>query len=234
MEFIVARDHGFSIMTSTFGAFMKTCKVCNEIKSIDFFAQKNQKNRKPSHQSVCKSCKAKAARDARAKNPEAIRAYERDLRAARTEAQKQRQAEYLVEWRANNKEKIKSYRPTDVVRKYSRAYYEKHKEKVKLSVSIYRKSNLQKIRALNQSRRGLQRTGKLSPNIVEVLFQRQNGLCVCCLNKLNDDFHLDHIIPLSMGGTNTDDNVQLLKSKCNLQKNAKHPVDFMRERGYLL
>lgn len=213
---------------------MKICKVCNETKSIEFFAQKNQKNRKPSHQSICKSCKAKAGRDARKKNPEAIRSYEREQRARRTEDQKKKQAEYLAAWRLNNKEKIKLYRPTEVIKKYSSSYYENNKEKIKFKVSNYRKQNLEKIRALNQSRRGLQRTGKLSKNIIELLFEKQNGLCICCLKELGNDFHIDHIIPLSLGGTNTDDNVQLLKSRCNLQKNAKHPVDFMRERGYLL
>ena len=46
--------------------------------------------------------------------------------------------------------------------------------------------------------------------------------------------HLDHIMPLALGGSNTDDNIQLLRARCNLQKRAKHPVDFMRERGYLI
>jgi len=36
------------------------------------------------------------------------------------------------------------------------------------------------------------------------------------------------------GGSNTDDNMQLLRKLCNLQKHAKHPVDFMQERGFLL
>lgn len=35
-------------------------------------------------------------------------------------------------------------------------------------------------------------------------------------------------------GTNTDDNIQLLRKLCNLQKSAKHPVDFMQQRGFLL
>jgi 5-methylcytosine-specific restriction endonuclease McrA len=45
---------------------------------------------------------------------------------------------------------------------------------------------------------------------------------------------MDHIIPLALGGTNTDDNIQLLRAKCNKQKGAKHPIDFMQQRGFLL
>jgi 5-methylcytosine-specific restriction endonuclease McrA len=51
---------------------------------------------------------------------------------------------------------------------------------------------------------------------------------------LGDNYHLDHIVPLAIGGTNTDDNIQLLRQKCNQQKSAKHPIDFMQSRGFLL
>lgn len=45
---------------------------------------------------------------------------------------------------------------------------------------------------------------------------------------------MDHIMPLALGGTNTDDNIQLLCPTCNRSKHAKHPVDFMQQRGFLL
>lgn len=61
-----------------------------------------------------------------------------------------------------------------------------------------------------------------------------NGKCPCCKQPLGDEFHLDHVIPLALGGPNTDDNMQLLRKTCNLQKSAKHPVQYMQERGFLL
>lgn len=36
------------------------------------------------------------------------------------------------------------------------------------------------------------------------------------------------------GGANDKSNIQLLCPHCNLSKGAKHPVDFMQERGMLL
>lgn len=45
---------------------------------------------------------------------------------------------------------------------------------------------------------------------------------------------MDHIVPLALGGSNTDGNIQLLRATCNQQKHAKHPVVFMQERGFLL
>lgn len=60
-----------------------------------------------------------------------------------------------------------------------------------------------------------------------------DALCYCG-KPLGDAYHLDHVMPLALGGSNTDDNMQLLRDRCNLQKHAKHPVDFMQERGFLL
>lgn len=45
---------------------------------------------------------------------------------------------------------------------------------------------------------------------------------------------MDHILPLALGGTNVDENIQLLRKRCNLQKCAMHPVDFMQSKGRLL
>ena len=62
--------------------------------------------------------------------------------------------------------------------------------------------------------------GKLSLNIVELLLEKQSGICNGCLEVLID-YHIDHIEPLSRMGTNTDDNVQLLCPTCNLSKGSK-------------
>ncbi len=76
--------------------------------------------------------------------------------------------------------------------------------------------------------------GELSKDITEKLFKLQKGKCACCKLPLGDEFHMDHIMPLALGGQNTDDNIQLLRAECNLKKNKKHPIDFMQSRGFLL
>ena len=99
----------------------------------------------------------------------------------------------------------------------------------------YRESNRNKKRVNNQAYRIRARnSGKLSSGIIEKLMNLQHGKCACCGELLYDDFHVDHIIPLSLGGTNTDDNIQLLKSTCNLKKRNMHPIDFMQSKGMLL
>lgn len=71
----------------------------------------------------------------------------------------------------------------------------------------------------NQERREYS-VGTLSANIRETLYAKQNGLCNGCGCELKE-FHLDHVFPLSRGGTNTDNNVQLLCPPCNLSKGTK-------------
>ncbi len=90
-------------------------------------------------------------------------------------------------------------------------------------------------RTYHQNRRARKRAsgGVISPDLAERLFKLQRGKCACCKQPLGNDYHLDHIMPLALGGTNTDDNIQLLRAKCNLQKSAKHPIDYMRENGFL-
>ncbi len=45
--------------------------------------------------------------------------------------------------------------------------------------------------------------------------------CPYCGDLLTGEtVHIDHVKPLSVGGTNTDDNIQLLCNVCNLAKNS--------------
>jgi 5-methylcytosine-specific restriction endonuclease McrA len=45
---------------------------------------------------------------------------------------------------------------------------------------------------------------------------------------------MDHIMPLARGGKHSPANIQLLCPPCNLRKSAKHPIDYMRQLGWLL
>lgn len=86
----------------------------------------------------------------------------------------------------------------------------------------------------NRKARKLKTGGRLSKGLSQRLFLLQKGKCACCNQPLGGDFHMDHIMPLALGGSNSDDNIQLLRKTCNLQKQASHPIDFMQRRGFLL
>jgi 5-methylcytosine-specific restriction endonuclease McrA len=61
----------------------------------------------------------------------------------------------------------------------------------------------------------------------------QKELCIICRKKLTK-YHIDHIHPIALGGSNYKENLQLLCPSCNCQKHAKDPIHFMQEKGYLL
>jgi len=70
--------------------------------------------------------------------------------------------------------------------------------------------------------------------LVNKLLLLQKGTCVCCGLDINSDYHMDHIIPLKLGGEHTDSNIQLLCPACNLTKGSKDPIKFMQSKGFLL
>jgi 5-methylcytosine-specific restriction endonuclease McrA len=65
------------------------------------------------------------------------------------------------------------------------------------------------------------------------LFARQRGKCVVCKRSIKKEFHIDHIVPVSRGGDNYIQNIQLLCPSCNLSKHSKDSVCFMQSRGFL-
>jgi 5-methylcytosine-specific restriction endonuclease McrA len=62
----------------------------------------------------------------------------------------------------------------------------------------------------------------------------QRGRCAMCRISLRRGYHLDHIMPLALGGFGGASNIQLLCAPCNLSKGARHPIDFAQARGLLL
>ena len=144
-------------------------------------------------------------------------------------------------WVKNNPERRKEIvkKSLDAVpgrgAKYSKDWQERNKEKHAQAKAEWRKKNkpLLRVLCINRRRR-IADSGSLSKNVAEIKGKFQRGRCACCGVKLNGAHHIDHIIPIALGGTNTDDNIQLLCPSCNLRKSAKHPVDYMQSLGYLL
>jgi 5-methylcytosine-specific restriction endonuclease McrA len=54
--------------------------------------------------------------------------------------------------------------------------------------------------------------------VQEHVWQRDRGQCVACGS--NHDLEFDHVIPVKMGGSNTERNIQLLCASCNRRKGA--------------
>lgn len=134
-------------------------------------------------------------------------------------------------------------RRKEITRKYRLANAEKCKQATLKSIEknpdrpkIWAKTNIEKVRAYKATNRAKRKnaTGKYTAEQIKNLYGLQKGKCACCKIDLENKFHRDHIIPLVCGGSNDISNIQLLCNKCNLQKGAKDPIDFMQTRGFLL
>jgi len=195
----------------------KTCTKCSAEKPIDKFSKRSAS--RDGLSSSCKSCNAVWQKE----NPEKV-----NLASAK--------------WRASDPDRTKAYykqHREDNKRAYSEAnarWRLKNVEYDKARTAKWHAENPESSRLSGINRRANKSLsgGRLSKGLAERLFVLQAGKCPCCTQPLGDDFHLDHIQPLALGGANEDWNIQLLRKTCNLQKNAKHPVDFMQIRGFLL
>lgn len=105
------------------------------------------------------------------------------------------------------------------------AWFLEHAERTAATKRIGRKNGKLKRRAV---------PGKMSRGLAKRLFASQRGKCAACRAPTPKGMHLDHIHPLAAGGSNNDENIQLLCPTCNISKRDKHPVEFMQSMGFLL
>jgi len=58
------------------------------------------------------------------------------------------------------------------------------------------------------------------------LFVKQQGLCFYCGDDITAEYHVDHYIPLTRGGSNDISNIVLACPHCNLSKNNRLPSEW--------
>lgn len=75
---------------------------------------------------------------------------------------------------------------------------------------------------------------KFTVSDVRSILDRQHFKCTYCATSLKSEFHIDHIHPLSKGGSNLAANLQALCPKCNQGKSSMDPIRFANRIGLLL
>lgn len=156
--------------------------------------------------------------------PDVVRSRERDKARYRQDPEKVKAR--VRSYATNNREAVltrgrKYYaenqtRIRETVREWVKANPEKHKENSRRWAKnnrLYRQAKLVEYKA---SRRGAE--GRFSKEEWVSICEAGGWLCWRCLKR--KPLTVDHIIPLSRGGTNWISNIQPLCRKCNSEKNV--------------
>lgn len=106
-----------------------------------------------------------------------------------------------------------------------RAWFEQHPERAKFYTVKYRQKRAE--HRHQRRARLLGATGTHTAADVRAQYERQHGHCFWCGAKVTwRKKHIDHVIPLALGGSNGPENLVIACPSCNLAKGARHPMDF--------
>ena len=231
----------------------KTCTRCKVNKPIINFGKR--KASKDGFHLYCKVCKSIEGASYFLRNRSKI--IEKNKKWFKENPEKTREyiRNYQRKWRLTDpegyKNYIKKYRTTEINRKYSLNDYYKNKAARLESARLWRIKNPEITSAISRKWRELNHeqvkslrwnykarkrgaVGSYSAADIKKMYKLQTGRCPVCRIYLNNKFHIDHVMPLVLGGSNWPSNLQLLCAKCNLKKSSKDPVKFMQENGLLI
>lgn len=194
----------------------KACGSCGSVKSLDDFP--NNPSSPDGKHSKCKSCRKVYASEYR-KRPEVA---ERERERLKAEYLNNREAKLAS--RKTRYENNKEY-TLEQNKKWRAAHLEQHREQCR----EWAKSNPEAMRAIVSRRRAkrLEVGGSYSKKDIQNMYAAQGGKCLGCKCDMSESgYHVDHVYPLSKGGSNNPDNLQLLCPTCNRSKADKLPEEW--------
>lgn len=189
---------------------------------------------------------AKPKKERAKTDPAILKEREKARRRAHYIANKDRYAERWAKYYTANRDELK-----ERCRVRNAADYQSAPKKWNERASKWRKANIDTVlaqkagyRAANPEvariggakRRARKRAapGTHSRDDIAAILIRQRRRCAYCRCKLDRTFHVDHIKPLALGGSNDRRNLQMLCAPCNQSKGAKDPVSYAKGLGLLL
>lgn len=106
----------------------------------------------------------------------------------------------------------------------------KGKLTIRKAVIKWRKNNPEARKSICHSYRARERNseGRYTSQYIDKLLSKQNNRCIGCRISFNlIKYTVDHIKPLSRGGSNWPDNIQLLCGPCNDSKGVKFMCEWV-------
>ncbi len=105
----------------------------------------------------------------------------------------------------------------------NRAYYPANREKALADVALWREANREKTRQYEHRRRTvLEEAGSHTPEEWRRILDFYGHTCPGCGSS--ERLTVDHVVPLSKGGSNAADNLQPLCVRCNAAKGNRNSI----------
>lgn len=219
---------------------LKRCVRCGVEKPLtDFHRLRSSKD---GHHHYCRSCKSEHARASYQRNRDHILAYQARYRAEHpdkvAEVKRQSRLKKIDAYKAQERAYYRANREKRIA--YSRRYHkldrQQNPEKYRERNRRYKAQNPDKVRQDNHIRRvrRLGADGKHTASDIRRQYRAQKGRCYYCNQPLGDAYHVDHVIPLSRGGSNSPENIVIACPTCNLSKADKLPHEWSGNGGRLL
>lgn len=113
-----------------------------------------------------------------------------------------------------------------------RDYYLKNRERLSAKGKEWASENLALVKLYKQRYRARKREAKISDFNIECWLNSQKPFrCYLCGRKIkDDDFHIEHRIPLSRGGVHAPFNLGIACPRCNHEKNLKMPWEYRPDK----
>lgn len=234
-------------------ALTKICTKCGKELPADTEHFGVDKRKSSGLRYSCKGCTNEYFRLCRQDNPEKLRERARQYRQANLEKVRERERQYRQNnpekvhkrnrlYQQNNPEKVREYERqyrqdnAGKIKERHRQYQQAHAEEIKGRRRQYYQANPEKMRIHRRNRRARLREVEGAHTAADILAQlkRQKNTCYYCHCKLTDGYHVDHVIPLSRGGSNGPENLVIACPTCNLSKHDKLPSEWEGSNGRLL
>jgi 5-methylcytosine-specific restriction endonuclease McrA len=146
---------------------------------------------------------------------------------------------YYIQNQERLREKVSKWRRDnpELAKQVLRRFYAANREKMNEWNRQWYEANWDKKREYRNRRRArkLASAGSHTAEDLAEIFRAQGGKCAYCTSVLGKRFrHVDHIVPLSKGGTDDRKNLQFLCGRCNNKKYNHDPLYYARTLGLLL
>jgi len=197
-----------------------TCPMCEQCKPIALF-HKSPKG-KYGLAAYCKICAAQVGKRSLAKPEVKAKADKRrkDYYYEHQEEQKQSRQQ----WYQANRERV-----LEGDHQFRKEHPEILAERWQRWAKTERGYEHCRVRVRNRHARSKGAQGNYTFNDIQKQYANQKGKCYYCRVKIKNHtsaYHIEHVIPLSRGGTNDMSNIVLACPSCNLSKSNKLPHEW--------